>query len=321
MAIYNKFLENKKGPEIAKLKIAVAAGHEYLTKCSSLEGGAQIKEYISNSLPKVEEVLQAKVDFEALKAAVEVKDAGKTFELGKKVLARDPNNIDVMLAVVSVGHFSTLGVAPSDKFNDDILRYAKTALEKLNDPKADTAYFKTTNCADGRINAIGWMNYVIGDLTLYRLKDRKAALPYLYKSTQVGCATRAKADAYESISATYFDEFQRLDADRLAKAKTAGDKNTEETDAIYALQLGYLDRMMDASGRTYNAAVADAKFDVGQRAELLAKIKKYYSVRHDENIAGFDDWLKGLSSKPFPDPTSKVEPVATPSPAIVPNKH
>src|SRR5262249_32462997 len=158
-----------------------------------------------------------------------------SFQFGKKVLAREPNNVDVMIALVNVGHFATLGLSPSDKFNADILRYAQGALDKLKDPATNSTYLKTAGCTDGRINAIGWMNYIIGDITLYRLKDKKAALPYLYKSTQVGCATLKKYDAYELIAASYYDEYQRLETDRLAKAKAAGDKETDETKAIYAL--------------------------------------------------------------------------------------
>jgi len=310
MAVYNKFLDNRKGPEIAKLQTAVNAGHEYLSKCSMLEGGAQIRDYISKSLPNVE----ANLDFENLKVAVDAKDVEKSFAFGKKVLARSPDNVDVMLALVRVGHYSTLGLSPSDKYNEDILRYAKTALEKLQDGGVSTTYFKTASCSDGRINAIGWMNYVIGDIMLYRLKDKKAALPYLYKSTQTGCATLTKSNTYQLIAASYYDDYQRLETDRLAKAKAAGDKDTDETRALFALEMAYVDRMMDASGRAYNHANSDANVDSAAKEDLLAKAKEYYAARHDNNSAGFDEWLKGLSSTPFPDPMSTVTPIVPSAP-------
>jgi len=324
MGMYNKFLENRKGPEMPKFQAAITSGKEYLSKCSTLENGDQVKSYVTKDIPRMEEIVQANQEVEELKIALGAKDAEGAFAVGKKVLARNSNNVDVMLALALAGQDAAFGSAPVDKFNDDTLRYAKAALDRLNDPAVTVNYVKGTDCADSRSMSVGAMNNLVGRIAWYKQKDKTAALPYLYRSTQSGCAAKQPPETFQMIGSTYQEGFDRIEADRQAKLKAAGDTDTEETKALYAVELGYIDRMMDAYGRAYNLANADAKYDADRKATLLAKVKELYTFRHDEKADGLDEWLKGLGSKKLPDPTSKVEPVAMPDPApsasATPNK-
>ena len=327
MGMYNKFLENRKGPEMPKFQAAITSGKEYLSKCSTLEkleNADQVKSYVTKDIPRMEEIVQANQEVDDLRTALEAKDVERAFAAGKKVLARNPNNVDVMLALALAGQDAAFGSAPVDKFNDDTLRYAKAALDKLNDPAVNVSYVKGTDCADGRSTATGAMNNLVGRITWLKQKDKTAALPYLYRSTQSGCAAKQSPETFRMIGSTYQDGFDRIEADRQAKLKAAGDKDTDETKGLYALELGHIDRMMDAYGRSYNLANADPKYDADRKAALLSKVKELYSFRHDEKADGFDEWLKGLGSTKLADPTSKVEPVAlpdpTPSASATPNK-
>jgi len=227
-----------------------------------------------------------------------------------------------MLAVANAGYGATRGANPTDKYNDDTLRLAKSAIAKLDDPtKApQTNYFQTDKCPDGRINAVGSMNLAIGNVTWSRLKDKKAALPYLYRSLQTGCATKGLPETYQKIGSFYGEELQKLEDDRQAKIKAAEGKETDETGKILELEMGYLDRILDAKGRAFKAAETDAGYGADDRAHLLADLKNVYSARHAEDMSGFDAWLKGMGSDPMPDPTSAVAPVVAPPPATAPPK-
>jgi len=324
MGMYNKFLENRKGPEMPKFQAAITSGKEYLSKCGTLENGDQVKSYVTKDIPRMEEIVQANQEVEDLRTALAANDTEKAFASGKKVLTRNPNNVDVMLALALAGYDAAFGSASVHRFNDDTLLYAKAALDKLNDPAVKVNYVKGTDCADSRSTSVGAMNDRIGRITWFKQKDKTAALPYLYRSTQSGCAAKQSPETFQMIGSTYQDGFDRIEADRQAKLKAAGDKDTDETKALYALELGYIDRMMDAYGRAYSLANADSKYDADRKAALLAKVKELYSFRHDEKVDGLDEWLKGLGSTKLADPTLKVEPVALPDPkpsvSATPNK-
>ena len=57
------------------------------------------------------------------------------------------------------------------------------------------------------------------------------------------------------------EEAIRIDGERDAKVKEAGNKDTEETLAMLGLQKGYADRAIDAYARAYKLAKANTKPD------------------------------------------------------------
>lgn len=352
-AIYNKFLADRKGPDIPKYEAAVASGKEYLQKCKDIEGGEEVKAYIEKQLPVVEKNLAAAKDEEYLykpfNASVPAKDWDKTFNLGKQIIAKNPDLIDVMLVLASVGFDNAFATPPVDKYNTDALNMAKMFLQKANEGKTSENWgafsyvYKTKLCPDGKTNAIGWMNYTIGFITYNNLKNPKEGLPYLYKATQNGCETKDKiANVYRLIGVWYVDEFRRLEGEKstvyaklqkleldvkAAPADAAGvttkadlEKQFTDTEKIYndiiALQKGYMERVVDAYFRAYKIAVADSKQTPEYRTALLNRAKEFYGFRFGkEKVATeFDSWSATLTTKPFPDPTSPVTPVVEAAP-------
>jgi hypothetical protein len=188
--------------------------------------------------------------------------------------------------------------------------------------------YKNTNCADGKVNAIGWMNYTIGAIMYNRMNQKKEALPYLYKSTQNGCETKDRiANVYRLIGNYYVDEFLRIEKDKnaaydvLIKLKTDdptfADSEKKYKDLV-ALQKGYMERVMDAFARAYRAA-SNAKETTAFINAQLNRSKEFYGFRNGKDkMSGFDAWLSGLSSKPFPDPTSEVAPIIEAEPTTAP---
>lgn len=319
-ALYNdKFLPNRKGPEIEKFQIAVSAGTEYLDKCKTLEGQEEVKAYIEKQLPnvksKLEEALWNRDVIDPFNASVPAKNWDVAFDKGKRILGKNPDFIDVMLVLASVGFDNA--AANNDKYNADTISMAKLVMQKLDEGKPSVtgdygafAYrYKTTKCTDGKVNATGWMNYTIGYITFYRQKNPKDAAPYLYKATQVGCETKNMGDIYRMIGSYYIDEFKKLDDQRIAmieKSKTPEKPNgedTPETKAMLALERGYMERIIDAYYRASKLAT-DAK----NKDAWLARAKDFYGFRFDKKD-GFDTWVADINTKPFPDPTSAVTPV------------
>jgi tetratricopeptide (TPR) repeat protein len=317
-ALYKKYMDNYKGPAIAQRKTAVEAGEQYIAKCASLD--AEITKYLEKAIPPIKK----KIDFEESAAAfdVSVKDAKNVnadvaFTSGKRLLTNhDPNMIDVMLVLASVGFDKAVAKPPVDTYNADAINFARQAIQKIEGGTASKQFGAWGYTYKTKENALAWMNYTIGYITYYNQKNKKDALPYLYKATkyETGGKDNPKNNAliYQAIGDYYRDEYNRLDDERAKLATDAKDKTPEEVKVLadkskelLLLQKGYADRMIDAYGRAYGLA-ADQTYKTG----LLGDLKVLYTFRYDNKPpAALETYISGLNGKPMPDPTSTVTPV------------
>ena len=326
-AIYDKFLIDRKGPELAKYEAAVAGGKDYLAKCNDPDN-KDVFDYVTKQIPRAEAKVQELKDerdiYKPFNDSIPAKDWDKAFSLGKVIIAKNPDFLDVMLVLASIGFDKSTENPAVDKFNADTINMARMALAKMEEGKpsgtgnygAFVYNYKTTACADGKTNATGWMNFTIGSITYYRLKNQKDALPYLYKATQVGCETKSFSDIYRMIGAWYLDEAIKINTSRLEKIKAAGDEDTDETKAMLGMQKGYTERALDAYGRAYKIATAPgSKADAAYKTAIYTKITELYKFRFDGKTDGIDKFVADSVAKPFPDPASAVTPVIEVAPA------
>ena len=341
-AIYDKFLANRKGPELEKYKTALASGKEYLEKCK--DGQEDIKEYINKQLPKIETTVRDMELYGRFNDAVPNKKWDDAFDSGRQLIGLYPDNsLDIMLILASIG-FDNANANPAvDKYNGDAINYAKMALQKMEAGKTSETFgafaytYKTKDCADGKLNATGWMNWTIGNIMYYRQKQTKDALPYIYKASQVGCETIKNSEVYRTIGAWYIDEFKKLEDqknakyDEMTKAfQTAEDakKNNapnaadlekaandlkKQYDDIAALQKGYMERVMDAYARAYK--VVSPKADQKYKDSLLNNAKRFYGFRYNNDMSGYDAWYSKAVATSFVDPSTPVVPVVETAPS------
>jgi hypothetical protein len=330
--LYEKFLEERKGPDLAKLEAAVTTGKEFNSKCAAWEGQDAAVKYVAAQVPKLEQRVatdkKQRDIYEPYNKSIPGKDWATAFRLGK-VIANDlPDDVDTPLVLASVGFDLTVAKPPVDTYNADTIAMAKLALQRLEQGKGSGSgefgnfrgyTYKTAECADGKVNATGWMNYIIGDIMMNRMNQKKDALPYLYKASQMGCETKDRvANVYRNIGNYYVEEFVRIEKDKneaysaLEKLKT-DDPTFADTKKKYedlvALQKGYMERVMDAFARAYRAAV-NKKEPAAFATAQLNRAKEFYGFRFGPKpTVSFDSWLSGMSGKPFPDPTTAVTPV------------
>lgn len=249
------------------------------------------------------------------------------FTTGKDAAAADPDLIDVPIVLASIGFDAATAATPNDKYNADTINYAKTAIQKIESGKTSDQYgaynytYKSQKYPDGKNNTLGWMNYTIGYIMYYRQNQKKEALPYLYKATQINSGTKNTSEVYRSIGSYYVDEFKRLDDDRVAKIKAAGDQDTDETKSLFAVQKGYAERAADAYARAYKIASANTTATKEYKDGLLTRAKQFYGIRFNNdlnNTKGFDEFLAGVTNKPMADPATAVVPVVETAPATTP---
>ncbi len=327
-AIYQKFLAKRKSTDIPGKEEAVAAGNEYLEKCKTTDGQEEIVPWVTKQLATVKGLLKFDTEerdyYKPFRDAIESKNSAKIMESGKKILTIQPDYVDLLITLASVGYDEARNNV--DTYNTDTVNFAKSALQKISEGKTSQVIDKypngvwgmynyvyaTAKCTDGKTNASGWMNYIIGYIQYYRIKNMKDSVPYLYKASQVGCETKEIGDIYRMIGSWYVEEFKRLETERQAKldatktTEAPEGADTDETKAIFALQKGYMERVIDAYVRGANLPTT-TKEDK-ERWNTIAK--QFYGFRFKEDMSGYNTWVSNATSKPFADPTSAVTPVA-----------
>ncbi len=232
--------------------------------------------------------------------------------------------LDIMLTHVSTGYDRTAD-DKNDKFNNDTLMYAKTAIQLLDSGTGSkTGKFGTFNPFLTKENATSWMNYMIGFINYYRLGPTSAskkdeAIQYFYKATQVG---EKKTDpfVFRDIGVWYagkatdlFGEYTKL-IDAAKKYVDTGDKAVDDaakeklmSDAKsnLALARAYADRAIDALGRAQRLAT-DAK----AKSDITDSLTEFYKFRFNGKVDGLDKYVSDMIAKPMPDPSSTVTPVS-----------
>lgn len=312
-ALYEKFTANYRGPEIEKIKTAIAAGDEYVKKFGSDANNKEITDFINGALPKLKTFVQNREQLTTFDTSFRAKNWNEVFSSGKQIVAVNPDQLDVMLVLASIGFDQAAANPAVDTYNADTIAMAKMALQKINEGKASPSgnfgafeyQYKNTLYSDGKNNAIGWMNYTIGYIMFNRMNQKKDALPYLFKAAQANSATKGFPEVYRLIATWYRDEFNRIVEDRKAKIDANNGQETDETKASLALQYAYAERAIDAYYRAYK--VADPK-NTAFRNALLNTAKEFYKVRFNKD-EGFDAFVAGSTAKPLADPTVAVTPV------------
>nr|MBA3600589.1 hypothetical protein [Acidobacteriota bacterium] len=339
-ALYKTYIDNYDKPELAKKEAAIQAAKQYIEKYGANEADKEQVDYFKTAIPDLEkgiaEIKAAAVNAEKAKATQALftrfdkgvkgtngkADPVETYAAGKEIVAGDPNFLDVIIVLGSVGFDQAVLPTPVDTYNNDTIQYAKMAIQKLeaNTPSKTGNYgvlqyaYKNKDYPDGKSNALGWMNYNIGYITYYRQgKDnpakKKEALPYLYKATQYTSFNQKNPFLYQTIGAWYLDEAIKIDKDRKAKITAAGDKDTDETLAMLAMQKGYADRAIDSYARAYKFAKDDKNSKKEYTDNLYARLKELYVFRYDGKTEGIDEFVASVQSKPLPDPSAAITPV------------
>jgi hypothetical protein len=176
------------------------------------------------------------------------------------------------------------------------LKYAQQAIADLEANKP----FKTygVGVKDGasfvyrdKQNALGWMNYAIGYIYFYDKNDKKKAVGYLYKASQMDSDTKADPIIYNAIGGYYAEEVKKLGAEVTALNEMRSDKDApdlakQKADAIKAkgaLLNGTAEAAMDAYARAYSLAKEKPdKYPSSYADGFYNKVLNLYDIRFGE---------------------------------------
>ncbi len=358
--LYQKYTDNYAGT-IDQRKIAISAAKEYVQKYGSSEDDAAIVDYMKEAIPSLEQSIK-----EEEKAAAEAKalaeknarynafdsavTAAKTtnnydavYSTGQNILASEPDMLDVILVLGSLGLDETFKNPPVNKYNDATLKYAQMAIDKINNGAKSNKYGAYSWEYKNKENALGWMNYTIGMINYFKNSNgdsakQQQALRSLYDSTKFNWEKKNEPRIYGTIGDWYFSKARDLSVEseallktnrELVKARNATEDEAEEAsldkkiDANEAqitrtLNLGraYADRSIDAYARALQLAKNNPKEKAAYRTSLQETLKELFNFRYekpqDKTDTKINTYVATVLSKPMPDPMSTVKPIAAP---------
>lgn len=310
--MYTKYYELKgkkdtKGqPDPAAQKEAYGIGKDYLAKYASCNDtySKAVQKFVTQYGDAVRKV-GIEADFSD--ALYKTKDYAKAFDLGKQMLATDPENLDLLIQLGYAGYTAQSATPSITTFNPTSLGYAKKAVELLDAGKtpANWTFFKTKD------EALGYLNFALGE---YMRKDNPAgALPYYLKAATIA-PTKDIALTYSRIAESYErGQYEQMKKDFAAKFE--GKPETEESKYALNNLNEVIDRVMDAYARAISLAGSDPKFQQ-LKNEAMPILTGYYKFRKN-TTDGLPEFIAGATSKPLPAPFTPQPfvPSATPAPS------
>jgi hypothetical protein len=300
-ALYKKFTDNYKGtPE--QQKIADEAGKEYIGKYSSDPdpNNAQIVSFIQKWLTKYEKAVH---DFEFTQAIAN--NPAQAFQLGRQMLASDPDNLKINLQLVQAGVNAVK--ANNKSLNADAVSAAKRALQLIEQGKTSDSWGPFANQQD----APGGLHYMIGFFQLESAPEEAAT--HLIQAAQASGSSSKEPTTYQYLGVAYLTgEFKRLAAEY--KEKYENKEETPESKALYERVNEVLDRVIDAYARSVAYSANGTKPEqVKFNADMKTKLTALYKQRHDNSDAGLQELIASVTSKPLPLPGQTPAPAPTPT--------
>ncbi len=314
----------------ATLKVAIDAGKEFLEKFGKCPGTEDFVTWLNGQMgpwetrfAKYDAGQKSAAMFQRFDDGIKAEKYDEVYAAGKDILAAQPDNMNIMVPLATIGLYQSYN--KNFKYNDDTVRYAKTAIAKLKAGAASTkpsGKYGAFQYEFSKDDAISEMTYAIAYINYWAKGDKKGALPFYYEVTQLPGRNQNEPRVYASIADYYIGEAGKLGTEIAAMIEkqkamaTVEEKEKIDVDikAKVGLFNGYTERALDALSRAHKVAPTATAADKTYKDTLFKQISDLYKRRFDKD-AGMNEYIAATLSKPFPNPTSEVTPINDPDPA------
>jgi hypothetical protein len=301
--LYESFLKNRQGDqakayEDAKKYLACPAGADV--------GEAQQKiiDYLTRWSIAYEDGMR-KIRFTQL--LYNENKYQEAYALGKEILAKEPDNLKVLIDMGANGYL----VAPlnNPSLTAEALDYARRSLQQLESGKT----IEDWQPLAGRDVAVAYLNYTIGSLTLQN--DPGSALKHLIKAAQFETPLKKSPFTYAYIAGGYETGAYAKQSEEYKRLYSGKDETPESKLALANINQ-LIDRMIDGYARAVALAGSDPKY-AGQKPLWTESLSTWYKYRNNDSDAGMSELVAGVLSKPLPpEPTPLTS--LPPTPAATP---
>ena len=275
--------------------------------CPAEPGEESIRTYLKNTFVAV--IDKARRTPKVTELVYDKKDYAKAFELGKQVLADEPDNVKVLMDLAYAGYLAASSKV--DTFNADALVYAKKAIQLIQSGGVPENWAPYSN----KDEALSYLNNTIGVLTIQ--KNPSEALPYLLKAAQLEGKLKKQPITYGYIG----DAYQSGPYDKLSAEYKIYQGKDETPESKLALENinQVVDRMIDAYARAVALSGTEPANQASKKA-WMDTLTTWYKYRHNQSDVGLTDLIAGVMSKPLPpEPTPLTTlPAAAPTTSTTP---
>ncbi len=288
---YNKFIDNR----VPYPEVAYQAAKDYMAKYGREDD--QYTRYLRTWISAYEEDLRnarlaaEKADREQqLLGSFTNKDYAKAYGMAKQVLADNPENLKVLIALGYEGVLASEN--RNESFNSDAATYARKAIQLIESGKTPENWAPFKN----REDVLASLYYAEG---FYALKPKpEAAVPEFIKAAQINSDRRTSPSTYYYLALAYQNGAYKRLSDDYTK-RFANQAESPEGKAAIENVNKVVDKMIDA----YARAVALAQKDPQQAAAMAswqARLVSFYKFRHDGSDVGLNELVSGVLATPLP---------------------
>lgn len=301
LAIYNEFraifkTEQDKAYNLAKKYLA----------CPTAAGEESIAAYLQDKFVAPMDKARRPGQVKAL--VYEQKAYPKAFELGRQILAEDPENLRVLIDLGYAGY--PLMLAKNETFSAESLGYVRKAIQAIESGKAPESWAPYRSKED----TLTYLYNALGQLTLKT--DPNGALKNLVRAAQFESDLKKDPWTYFFIAAAYeVGPYTRLSADY----KTRFEGKDESPESKLALENinQVVDRMVDAYARAVSLSGNNPQFQA-KKPEWMENLTTWYKYRHNNSDAGLTEMIASITSKPLPPEPTPVTTLPASTPAATP---
>jgi tetratricopeptide (TPR) repeat protein len=288
---YKKFVDNRE-PYPA---VAYQAARDYMAKYGKEDD--QYTRYLRTWITAYEEdarnlrVAAEKADREQqLLGSFTQKDFAKAYGMAKQVLADNPDNVKVLIALGYEGVLAS--ETRNESFNADAATYGRKAIQLIEAGKVPDSWEPFKNKED----VLASLYYAQG---FYALKPRpETAVTDFIKVAQINSDRKNAPSTYYYLAVAYqTGPYKRL-SDDYGKRFLNQPESPESKAALEGVNK-VVDKMIDA----YARAVALAQKDPQQAAAMTTwrtRLAEFYKFRHDGSDVGLNELIAGILATPLP---------------------
>jgi len=291
---YKKFTENRE-PFPA---VAYQAAKDYMVKYGKEDD--QYTRYLRDWIKAYEEdersrrLAAEKADREQqLLGSFTQKDYAKAYGMAKQVLADNPENVKVLIALGYEGVGASTE-ARNENFNNEAGGYAQKAIQLIESGKSPDTWAPFKNKED----VLASLYYAEG---FYALKTKpEAAVVDFIKAAQIDSDRKSAPSTFYYLALAYQGGAYKRLSDDYSKRFSNQAESPESKAALENINK-VLDKLIDA----YARAVALAQKDPKQATAMVqwrARLSDFYKFRHDNSDAGLNEFISGVLATPLPQP-------------------